>query len=44
MLLQVRGHGYQYQVSFSRWHEALRLTAPAGAIPATDVTPAAVLT
>jgi hypothetical protein len=35
---------YKYQISFSHWGEALHLTAPAGAIPATSITPASSIT
>jgi hypothetical protein len=35
---------YKYQVSFSHWGEALHLTAPAKAVPASSVTPASSIT
>jgi hypothetical protein len=35
---------YKYQVSFSHWGEALHLTAPANAVPASSVTPASSIT
>jgi hypothetical protein len=35
---------YKYQMSFSHWGEAVHLTTPANAIPATSVTPASSIT
>jgi hypothetical protein len=42
--LSVQGKGYSYQMTFSHWHEAVQLTAPTGAIPATDVRPPSSIT
>jgi hypothetical protein len=38
------GSGYQYRMSFSDWHEALHLTAPANPVSALLVTPASTTT